>query len=265
MRTLAWLIALSPVLAWADEELIGVWERTSYWDDMLDVYAEATIRYTFKTDNQFELYQNIVLHEDMPVHGDMAAGDGEVEAQADRDLAVDRDLVGLGSGTWWTVADSLFLDVSDVEETLNRDSLVAILTDIGKRTALQTCAMLDGWCPEDPEVYAAYEEAVVAEVIRNFRHALYFEGDSGPKHLPHRAREAVDLSRPGKTEERGQLRHGGRVGLRHPIRGPCGRPKARQDTRRDPGVRSHLRAAPLQPASRVSSDGGDLGESQGIH
>ena len=180
MRTLAWLIALSPVFALSDEELIGVWERTTYWDDMLDVYAEATIRYTFKTDNQFELYQNIVLHEDMPVHGDMAAGDGEVEAQADRDLAVDRDLVGLGSGTWWTVADSLFLDVSDVEETLNRDSLVAILTDIGKRTALQTCAMLDGWCPEDPEVYAAYEEAVVAEVIRNFRHAFYFEGDSGP-------------------------------------------------------------------------------------
>ena len=87
MKTLAWLIALSPVLAWADEELLGVWERTIYWDDMLDVYAEATIRYTFKPDNQFELYQNIVSHEDLPmppVSGDMAAGDGGVGSRLTR-------------------------------------------------------------------------------------------------------------------------------------------------------------------------------------
>lgn len=168
MRTLAWLIALSPVLAHADEELIGVWERTRYWDDTRDVYAEATIRYTFKIDNQFELYQNIVLHDDtMLPTADGAADGGPV---------VDRDLVVLGSGTYWTVADSLFLDVTEVEETLNRDSLVAILTDLGKRLARHICDMT-GDCPED---YAAYEEAVVAEVMRSFRHAFYFEGDPGP-------------------------------------------------------------------------------------
>ena len=168
MKTLAWLIALSSVLAHADEELIGVWERTRYWDDMLGVYAEARIRYTFKIDNQFELYQNIVLHDDtMLPTADGAADGGPV---------VDRDLVVLGSGTYWTVADSLFLDVTEVEKTLNRDSLVAILTHLGKRLARHICDMT-GDCPED---YAAYEEAVVAEVMRSFRHAFYFEGDSGP-------------------------------------------------------------------------------------
>ena len=175
MKTLAWLIVLSPVLAQADEELIGVWERTIRWDDTLDVYAEATIRYTFKIDNQFELYQNIVLREDTM----LPTADGAVEVQADGDPVVDRDLVVLGSGTYWTVADSLFLDVTEVEKTLNRDSLAAILTDLGKRMALHICSMIDG-CPEDPEDYAVYEEAVVAEVMRMFRHEFYFEGDSGP-------------------------------------------------------------------------------------
>ena len=172
MKTLAWLIVLSPVLAHADEELIGVWERTNYWDDGLGVYAEATIRYTFKIDNQFELYQNIVLHD----HTMLPTADGAAEVPADGDPVVDRDLVVLGSGTYWTVADSLFLDVTEVEETLNRDSLMAILTHLGKWMALHLCDMTGG-CPED---YAAYQEAVVAEVIRDFRHAFYFEGDSGP-------------------------------------------------------------------------------------
>ena len=136
------------------------------------VYAEATIRYTFKIDNQFELYQNIVLHD----HTMLPTADGAVEVPAEGDPVVDRDLVVLGSGTYWTVADSLFLDVTEVEETLNRDSLVAILTHLGKWMALHICDMTGG-CPED---YAAYQEAVVAKVIRDFRHAFYFEGDSGP-------------------------------------------------------------------------------------
>ena len=172
MKTLAWLIVLSAVLAHADEELIGVWERTTYWDDGLGVYAEATIRYTFKIDNQFELYQNIVLHD----HTMLPTADGAAEVPAEGDPVVDRDLVVLGSGTYWTVADSLFLDVTEVEETLNRDSLMAILTDLGMRMARHTCEMT-GECPED---YAAYQEAVVAKEIRDFRHAFYFEGDSGP-------------------------------------------------------------------------------------
>ena len=142
-----------------------------------DVYAEATIRFTFKTDNRFELYQNVAVHMPMPPsQQDIPASDGESEGQDGRDLVVDRDLVVLGSGTYWTVSDSLFLDVTQVEETLNRDSLVVILTYIGKRMARHVCEMLDG-CPED---YAVYEEAVVAELMRNFGRAFYFEGDSGP-------------------------------------------------------------------------------------
>lgn len=177
MKTIAWLIALSPVIAHADEELIGGWERALIMDDLLtgQVVMDATIRFTFKPDNRFELYQNIVLGD-----VDLPAGDGEFEVQADTDLVIDRDLVVLGSGTYRTVADSLFLDVTEVDEILDRDSLLAILTQVGKWLARYMNEWLDTAADIEPEDWDAYEEAVIAELIRNVEHAFFFEGDSGP-------------------------------------------------------------------------------------
>ena len=177
MKTIAWLIALSPVLVLADEELIGGWERTLIMDDLItdEVVMDATIRFTFKPDNRFELYQNIVLGD-----VDLPAGDGEFEVQADTDLVIDRDLVVLGSGTYRTVADSLFLDVTEVDEILDRDSLLAILTQVGKWLAHYMNEWLDTAADIEPEDWDAYEEAVIAELIRNVEHAFFFEGDSGP-------------------------------------------------------------------------------------
>ncbi len=166
MKPLAWLIVLSPVFALADEELIGVWEAVYSMDDLFtdEPVMEATIRFTFKTDNRFELHQNIVLpNQDLP------AGDGEFEVQ------IDRDLVVLGSGTYRTAGDSLFLDVTEVDETLNRDSLAAILTLAGQWLAHHMAKMTGYW----PEDWAAYEEGVVAELIGNFERTFFFVGHSG--------------------------------------------------------------------------------------
>ena len=83
MKALAWLIVLPPVLAHADEELIGVWEYL-----VPAVHMDATIRFTFKTDHQFELYQNIVSR-DRPLQDLDLPVDGTTEAQADGNLIVD--------------------------------------------------------------------------------------------------------------------------------------------------------------------------------
>ena len=167
VKALAGLIALSPVLAHSDE-LIGVWE---YFRPA--VHMDATIRFTFKTDNQFELYQNIVLR-DRPM-GD-PVDDGTVEVQADRDLLVDPGFVVQSSGTWWTVGDSLFFDLAEADETLNREYLVTLLTQVGKRQARFFAEMLGYW----PEPWTAYEEGVVAELIGDVERKFYFEGFSGP-------------------------------------------------------------------------------------
>ena len=166
MKPLGWLMVLLPVCSHADEKLIGIWEN-AYLGSM---YMDATIRFTFKPDNQFELYQNIALRNEV-ADVDLPVEDGELDARQ-----IDQDLVVLGSGTYWTAGDSLFLDITGVDETLDRVFLVAILTQAGKKMARYMAEMIDSW----PEDYAAYEKAVVAELISYVERVFYFEGYSGP-------------------------------------------------------------------------------------
>ena len=170
VRALAGLIALSPVLAHSDE-LIGVWE---YFRPA--VHMDETIRFTFQTDNQFKLYQNIVVRDRPLFSEDFPVDDGTVEVQGDGDLLVDPGFVVQSSGTWWTVGDSLFFDLAEADETLNRESLVTLLTQVGIWQARFFAEMLGYW----PEPWAAYEEAVVAELIGDVERKFYFEGFSGP-------------------------------------------------------------------------------------
>ena len=166
MKPLAWLMVLLPVYSHADEKLIGIWENAY----LGSTYMDATLRFTFKPDNQFELYQNIALRNEVP-DIDLPADDGEFEAPQ-----IDPGFVVQGSGTWWTVADSLFFDLAEADETLNREYLEALLTEAGKREARFIAEMTGYW----PEPWAAYEEAVVAELIGRVERVFYFEGYSGP-------------------------------------------------------------------------------------
>lgn len=113
--TLAALLVLSPLMALADAELLGSW-RGLYNDPEL---GETTYTITFFEDGRFDLSSQVEVVVDFWATMDMP----EVLMEPVETMELHLE------GTWRTSSDSLFLDISNLEVTVDGQDFFQVIIE----------------------------------------------------------------------------------------------------------------------------------------
>ena len=170
---LAALLALSPLMARADAELLGSW-RGLYNDPEL---GETTYTITFFEDGRFDLASQVEVVVDFWATMDMPEGLMEpVETMA---LHLE--------GTWRTSSDSLFLDISNLEVTVDGQDFFQVIIEATIQSLLLSFAEEEQREPTQEEkdglvalvnlLLPDLEDEMIAELNEDIDGPYHIDGD----------------------------------------------------------------------------------------
>ena len=171
--TLAALLALSPLMALADAELLGSW-RGLYNDPEL---GETTYTITFFEDGRFDLSSQVEVVVDFWATMDMPGVLMEPVETMELHL----------EGTWHTSSDSLFLDISNLEVTVDGQDFFQVIIEATIQSLLLSFAEEEQREPTEEEkdglvalvnlLLSDLEDEMIADLNEDIDGPYHIDGD----------------------------------------------------------------------------------------